>query len=334
MNNSRITYIDNAKAYLIFLVVVGHIMIVLNPTYDKSLLTAGHAMLSTFHMPAFFIIHGMLFNSEKWTRKSFGSYIKTRAYALLIPYLFFEGIGIVWRYIFYHQSFSDGFYHMMTIRCNVGADWFLPSIFLGSVGFWIFVKYSNQMLGIIIVLVSFILPSVMSGNQLMIVLCRGLVAFGFITVGYLGKKIFRDEKVKSLLWILLSFFITAIMAIINLKWFGNDIFAGAIHNPFTLYVGGTCGTIFILGVAQNISLKAMEVIGKHTLIIMGTHQLVIYALTYIWPSFYGGNVFMGILLFLAILIFEIPVIYGLDKYLPFLVGKGRIRRIANIKDED
>lgn len=53
MSNKRLDYIDIAKAYLIFLVIVGHILIVLNPTYSKMIFSAGESWITTFHMPAF-----------------------------------------------------------------------------------------------------------------------------------------------------------------------------------------------------------------------------------------------------------------------------------------
>ena len=321
MSNKRLDYIDIAKAYLIFLVIVGHILIVLNPTYSKMILSAGESWITTFHMPAFFVIHGMLFKKEKWNEKSFLEFIKVRSYSLLIPYLFFECLGIICRFIVYKQSIKDGLYNMVTIRCNVGADWFLIAMFMGCIGFWFVTRYCNHLVGMVMVLLSFSLPLLMSGNQLLIVLSRGCVAFGFIMIGYLGKKIFFDEKVKSLVWILLTFLMTSVIAIVNLKFGGNDIYAGLIQSPLTLYIGGVSGTLFILGIAQNIKIKGSEIVGKHTLSIMGTHQLVIYILSAYISGFYDGNIFMGIIMLVAIILFEIPVVYLLNRYLPFLVGK-------------
>ena len=64
--DKRITYFDVAKVLLIILVVLGHILIILNPRYDKLFFSAIQAFIYTFHMPAFFIIHGTLFNNEKY----------------------------------------------------------------------------------------------------------------------------------------------------------------------------------------------------------------------------------------------------------------------------
>lgn len=54
MSKTRITYFDTAKAYLIVLVVIGHILIVLNPAYDKLYFRVIQEFICVFHMPAFY----------------------------------------------------------------------------------------------------------------------------------------------------------------------------------------------------------------------------------------------------------------------------------------
>ncbi len=321
MSKQRLDYIDIAKAYLIFLVIVGHILIVLNPTYSKLLLSAGESWITSFHMPAFFVIHGILFNEEKWKKKSFWNYLKSRSFSLLVPYLFFETIGIICRLILYKQSIKDGLYNLITVRCNIGADWFLIAMFMGCMVFWFVNRYFNHICSLLMIILSFLIPVIMRENQLLIVLSRGVIAFGFIMIGYYGKKMFLDEKIKTPLWIVGSFLIVTVSAIMNLKVAGNDIYLGVINSPLTLYMGGVSGTVFTLGIAKIIKIKESEIIGKHTLSIMGTHQLVIYTLPVLFPIFNNGNLLLGLLMFLAIVLFEIPVVYLIDKYLWFFVGK-------------
>ena len=92
MSNKRIEYLDVAKGLLIIMVVVGHAMEIINPTHDNYLLK----LIYSFHMPAFFIISGYLFDSAKWNVKGFKSYLVNRINKLLIPCFFFEYLyGIV-----------------------------------------------------------------------------------------------------------------------------------------------------------------------------------------------------------------------------------------------
>lgn len=322
MNNARVAYMDAAKAYLIFLVVLGHILIVLNPGYDKLYFTVIQEFIYAFHMPAFFIIHGALFHNEKWSSAPTIEFVKKRLYSLIVPYLFFEVIGIFWRAIFQRQSFLDGLLHLLTIRCNVGADWFLPAMFMGSLLFLIYVKHPNRVYGIASTAASFILPIFMSGHQLTIVLGRGLMAYGFIMTGNLAKALFLPQNVKRLSWLSGSLFVTAAAAAIGLKFGGNDFYTCTVNNPATLLIGGVSGTILVLGISVILQCKMITYIGNHhTLTIMGTHQLVIYALSALMPRLYGGSMLKGVVLLAAIIVFEIPVVWLLDRYLPFCVGK-------------
>ena len=324
--NERIEYFDVVKALLIILVVSGHVLIIINPGYDKLYFSAIQAFIYTFHMPAFFIIHGILFNNEKYKKICVKDFIAKRIYSLIIPYLFFEVIGIVWKAIFCKQRLSEGLYYLITIRCNVGADWFLIALFLGSLLFLLYVKYPNRVYGIVSAIVCFVLPMFLSGHQLTIVIGRGMLTYGFIMIGNLGKEWFRSEKTKSVLWLSTSLVITAIVAIISLKWAGNDFYTCTVDNPITLVIGGISGTLLILGISRILHCKMLTSIGNHTLTIMGTHQLVIYAMTVLIPTLYGGSIGGGILLLGAIVLFEIPVVLLIDRYLPFFVGKGYHKR--------
>lgn len=320
--NARVAYFDIAKAFLIFLVVVGHIFIVLNPNYDRIYLTIPQAVIYSFHMPAFFIIHGILFNNEKWKAIPTKKFILKRLYTLIVPYVFFEIIGMIWKVAVSNQSLITGIYNMLTIRCNIGADWFLPALFMGSLLFLIYVKHPNRIYGIISVIVSFLLPMIMSGSQLTIVLGRGLLAYGFIMIGNLGKSFFQSEKAKKLLHMIGALLITGFVAQIGLKWYGNDFYSCTIENPLTFVIGGISGTYLILGISRYFNSNLISGLGKHTLIIMGTHQLVIYAMTSFVPNISGGSLLWGVGLLLITLIFEIPVVFIINKYLPFLIGKG------------
>lgn len=321
MLTKRIDYLDTAKAYLIFLVILGHVLIVLNPGYEKSYFSLIQEFIYSFHMIAFFIIHGILFNIKKWKALTIKDFIISRIYGLVIPYFFFEIIGIFCRLIFFKQDIVTGIYNMLSVRCNVGADWFLIAMFFGSLLFIISVKYLNRICEFILTVICLILPMFMAVNQFAIVLGRALLAYAFIMIGYLLKKSFLSEQTSSLLWIVISLIITGIIAIINLKYGGNDFYTCTVHNPILLVVGGISGTTLIIGISHIISHKVFNAIGKHTLTIMGTHQLVIYACTALIPDFYGAGIGNGIILSVVIIVFEIPIVYLIDRYLPFLVGR-------------
>lgn len=317
----RIQYFDQVKAYLIILVILGHVLNVINPGYAKMHFSVIQSFISAFHMPAFFILHGILFDNEKWKKCSVKEFILKRIHTLIIPYFFFEAVGIMWKSMLGSQDVFTGVYNMITIRCNVGADWFLPAMFLGSLLYLIYVKFIDHIWGITSVLVSFILPMFMSSNQILIIVGRSLLAYGFIMIGHAGREFFQSEKTKSVLNIIVALLITGIMAIVSLKWGGNDFYTCIIKNPAVFVIGGISGTCLVVGISRLIQCNSLSRIGQHTLTIMGTHQLFIYAFSGVLVQKIGQNVTLGVILFLIIIVLEIPVVFVVERYLPFFVGR-------------
>lgn len=318
----RVEYVDTAKGYLMLLVVIGHVLIVLNPEYGKLYYTAPQAFIYTFHMPAFFIIHGILFDVEKWQERSTKEFFVRRFQTLMIPYCFFELIGMLWRIAFFGQSLWTGLYNLVTVRCNVGADWFLPAMFLGGLLFMVYVRHPSRTYGVVSAALCFLLPMGMSGHQVLIVIGRGLLAYAFIMSGHLLRALFLSEKTKSSLWIALSFAVTAGVAVYGLKFGGNDFYPCLVQNPVTFFIGGVSGTVLIIGLSRILQCKMItDYIGNHTLLIMGTHQLAIYAMTALLPALTGGTIIHGLLLLMAILVFEIPMVWFIDSRICFLTGR-------------
>lgn len=318
----RVKYIDTAKGYLMILVVIGHVLIVLNPDYDKIYFTAPQAFIYTFHMPAFFLLHGIVFNMDKWREQSLKLFVLRKLQTLMIPYCFFEVLGIIWRKLFFNQSLVTGLYNMVTMRCNVGADWFLPAMFLGSLLLWIYVKNPNRIYAIVTTVASFLFPMFMNGNQFRIVLGRGLLAYAFIMCGCIFKSLFLNDKVKSVVWFTVSLMVTAIVAVFGLRYGGNDFYSCTVQNPLALWIGGMSGSVLIIGISRILHCKMITyIIGNHTLLIMGTHQLAIYAMTALVPALTGGTVIYGMLLLLGIAVFEMPVVWFIDRYLGIFIGK-------------
>lgn len=204
---------------------IGAYLIVLNPGYDRLYLTVTEAFISVFHMPAFFIIHGIIFNTEKWKHQSVKKFVIRKVQTLLVPYVFFEIVGIIWMRVFTKQPLLKGLYNLVTLRCNIGADWFLPAMFLGSLLFLIYVKHPNLVYGILSTVICFVLPMTMREHQFLVVIGRGMLAYGFIMIGSLLKPLFQSEKCQSSLWLIISLFVTVGVAISGLKWVGNDFYS-------------------------------------------------------------------------------------------------------------
>lgn len=87
----RIIYIDYAKAFAIFLVVLGH---------TGGLNTTLRNVVYSFHLPLFFILSGMVFNEKKY-EIDYMDFIVSKIKTLLIPYLKYSIYILVFYFFVY-----------------------------------------------------------------------------------------------------------------------------------------------------------------------------------------------------------------------------------------
>ena len=320
----RIEYLDTARAYLILMVVLGHVLIVLNPHYDRLLLTAAQEFMSSFYMSGFFIIHGILLsNKSSINVPPWKTVLTARVRTMLVPYLFFEIVGLIFRWVLYGQPLPTGFYNLVTVRCNVGADWFLPALFMGNLLYTFWGMRQKSVVQAVSVCAGITLAMLLPGGQAGTILGRGLLAYSFITLGGLARGLFLWDKLVGLVPGAVSLTVTALCGIINLKWGGNDFYSCTVGNPLTLLLAGISGTCLVLFIARRFSCGLLRKAGAQTLIIMGTHQLVIYAMTAWFSAMRGGSILWGLVLLTSILVFEGPVVYILNRFFPLLLGRKR-----------
>lgn len=116
----RLIYIDTTRAILITLVVIGHVLNYANPQYNIIPYTLAQEFINAFHMPAFFLLSGLLTGGEKWRSRPAGAYFVHKAKTLLIPYLFFECLAILYKHFALHSvSLAEGLRLMLTaLQCR------------------------------------------------------------------------------------------------------------------------------------------------------------------------------------------------------------------------
>lgn len=88
--SKRDPWLDNAKFWLVALVVVGH-SLVLAPVSDLRAHT--YDFVYTFHMPAFVLVSGYLSRRFRWTKRHLVALVTT----LLVPYMIFELVISLYR---------------------------------------------------------------------------------------------------------------------------------------------------------------------------------------------------------------------------------------------
>lgn len=315
----RIEHIDAAKGILMLLVVVGHILNYANQDYDIIPYVMLQEFISSFHMPAFFVLSGMLTNIQKWRNRSFGEYLTRKIKTLIVPYFFFESIAILYKHFALDSvQLKVAIINSLILKPNIGADWFLPALFMAMMFFAIYIKFPKKSIWIAVsILLPFAIMLIPRGYPWSI-LIRALLAFEFLLVGNLLKDVLSTLNLK---WAILSFVLTAVSAALNLKFsIGTDFFNGVLKSPLICVMSGICGTYFVLYISKKLDFKILSFIGNNTLTIMGTHQLVLYTI----PA-YSNFVWIS-LTFLLIIIVEAILIVLFNRFVPFFVGKRFVPR--------
>ena len=299
--SNRIEWIDVARGILINLVVLGH---ALAETSYQSKFYRGYILLfrviSVFHMPAFFIMSGMLFNARKWDNKSlFLQYVKNKAASLMLPFILFEGFATVLLvYVLKLKTIEQAVIDTLTIKCNLGADWFLPTLFISSFIFFIIMKIDNRaMKTIISALVIYLVTLFDSGNHLLVVIGRCLIALGFMLIG----SVFREYLTYS--------YKTTVLIVFLMLTLGVAVFNGPVSmygiemsNPVLYVLGALLGSIIIFNISQRITSQLLIRSGRDSLITMGTHQHIIYCVRYWGMSILG--IIPTILLYFCMIIYS------------------------------
>lgn len=127
-NGKRITYLDMVRGIAIFLVVAGHSGLI-GPEWN--------IWLSTFHLPAFFFVSGMLMQVKKEDRQGFVKTLKHKIIGIMVPYFWFSFGSLlvdllqVLRGSFTFDIMKAHFIQTITLQ-GYSVLWFLPVLFLAE----------------------------------------------------------------------------------------------------------------------------------------------------------------------------------------------------------
>lgn len=272
MIRGRIESIDIAKGLLISLVVVGHILNTEYPiaSYIKS-------FIYVFHVPAFFVITGILTDVQKVLLEKPTRFIWRKFKSLIFPYILLEILAATMQMIVLGREYlnvTGAVSNILLIYCNAGATWFLPTLFMANVLEYVYLKLRNEckVLSHIVLLLSCIIPFCVPKTHLFIVLSRSILGFLFIVAGTdVVRKIYKhfEKDGSQKKWIIaLSVCIVAIIAAWNGK-VGMNLCE--YNNPFLYLIGAISGSVFIILVSQLMHCTFLRLLGKYSLVIMGTH---------------------------------------------------------------
>ena len=200
----RLDHLDMAKGIGIFFVALGHM---------EDIATGTRVWISSFHMPLFFIISGILMAVKDDPSKDLKESVMKRFRGTIIPYLWFSlsyfiidigNLNVVHNidlHTFIEDTIDSAIFYGMSVL------WFLPAIFLASAGFlFLKKKFRDRTVApaiFVIAIVSYVIKLqfaklyaanedsflVTSLIKVVYIVLRAAVAQSFIGSGYYVKKL-------------------------------------------------------------------------------------------------------------------------------------------------
>lgn len=316
----RLDYISICRAILIVMVTIIHVQ-------TQQSFALPRNWINVFVMPAFFLISGLLFDNEKWKKKTIREFVSRKFKTLIVPYIFFEFLSGTIKMIAYGTdriNLNGIIYNTITMNCNAGADWFLPTLFVSELMFFLLTKYLNKYIKLAVALLGVFFLFFLPSSHYLLVLVRMYIAYIFIYVGNISKKVFTAERglAQDITLIVITFLITVAATATNGL---ISIWSLKLGNPIIFLIAGIAGSYMIVRVSRIIHSSKLSYIGDHSLSIMGTHQII----SDILFPFFGIELvspFPSLRAFIAIILFELPLVPLMDKYVPFLIGKTKPNR--------
>lgn len=302
----RLNFLDYAKAVGIIGVIFGHVF-----GFNNVI----SIWFFSFHVPLFFIVSGILVSKNNMSVKQiFLKNIKV----LIIPYIWFSIPFIIYEIYKSGTSVIGATILKLISGYGIGALWFLPTLFISLTLFRSLLNRLNKYLIYIISTVIFILPFLVSTNNIFAeVLLRSCTALGFITFGYFISQWIKTADIE-LHTAILFLVINVIATIFN---GAVDLYDLNYGNPLLYTIQGITGTLAIISLFKSIKLKndkLLSYIGVNTLSIMATHQILLIIINQVISN--------NTIVFILTLVVEIPIVYLINNYTPWVLGKFKRKR--------
>ena len=332
----RYQWIDVYKGIAIFLVVLGHLEIP-QGLYDYIFL---------FHMYAFFFIAGVTFKVKE--NQTFGVFVLENMKRLYIPYLFFAfawDITNMVTQLFIEHTFDFSPLALLknvasvligggpfSSNASIGPAWFLLALLVVRIVCWLIIRFTRNNLWAFGALSSvlFVLGYVFQGKGFLpFKIFSTLTVFLFVFIGYLLKSVFPALQKRSPLILLGGaagcfglVFVATLFADKTVTLVANSF----PTNPAATLLGGFAGCFGLVFLALLLTRvpklsDALAFYGVNSLIVMGIHSEINFALRFLFHLISLGQIYRVILIFLLTLILSVPICIILSKYFPVLVGK-------------
>ncbi len=348
---NRVSYIDTAKAIGIFLVFYGHIVerfavLGSEPAFIQ------YKFIFSFHMPCFFIIAGFFFR-KRYTSKS--REFRLLFYKRLVPVGLFGVITIPIWLLYYYLIWGNIDFSIISEKALPylkghpelnQITWFLICLFVVEmIALFLLPKIKSSRMGILTAIVFlgiglYLTKDFVQTEELFGIykntwfVHEALVAFGLYALGF-----FTFETLKILLQQKFWFRFLLALGFLGITWLTFDL-----NSPYETFVvvmkeswhgyslwfliTAIAGTLTLLFFASIIPRnKPMDFVGRNTLILLGLNGLFhsfvnlhictkVEDINSIWVI-----TIVSVSVSVLSILFCVPLIWSLNKYVPQLVGK-------------
>lgn len=314
-------FLDVTRFIGIYLVIFAHFMF----SYHYSFISG---YIFSFHMPLFFIVSGILHRDVAFSKQALWRIV----YALLIPYLLYNLIGLLYLYFFSNRSVEFLLNRVISTLLGenpiTGASWFLLALFWSK--FWSLFLHSKKamivfsLICIAIVLLYDNLQWKFAHNNLLM-LRTALASFPFFTIGYLIQDFIR-LKIKNRYILILALLFGLLHLVFWYSWGSLSMGEMKYHNLLVIYPTATFGSLALLYVSRllvsYLSCPFVKDISRGTMIIVGLHFFVIYEvlvdytfkvmpLRYI--ALWSIVILLGFYVIIKLTYNRLPILYGKKK---------------------
>lgn len=340
MTKTRITYIDMAKGIGILLVLIGH-----SEFPSAGLIT----WISSFHMPLFFILSGMLFSHNNTCKKDGKTFFCKKATSILLPYGIFSILSIIASAILDADLFPEYLWEALIQTVSfrgIAVLWFLPVLFFAESGFFFISKKLSEKNRIYTTLLIFAFSILLNewyhrycpvADNYAALFVRYLlenfihvgIAMTFLAIGYYLHAPFTAQKLTQGQYLILGAGFFVLNQILGFKNGGVDLNQLVFHNYILYYLAALSGSMFVICLCNFLpDFMPLRYLGKNSLILMATHMNC----RFFGASFLVADFFLKLLpqagitgyyfvVAICMTILELIAITVINRYFPFLIGK-------------
>ena len=263
----RIEYIDLAKGICMIMVIILHIGGI---GIERDIYIEAFWL---FMLPLFFILSGYFFSASS----GFKSFVWKKTKTLLFPYLIFSFPVFLYNILYYYSHTFSWEYVLQNSSIHNHPLWFVFSLYLMSICFYLLYTYINKynVLIIIIIILSF-LGVYLRRFNIDIKYTNSLEYMVYFYIGYYWR-IKGDESIIQNRTVNLAIII--IFFCIAIPYQLNDYFRELTLMTPLYFVGAFTGSFIMIQFCRKIrSIHLINFIGRNSLICLCVHMYILFVL--------------------------------------------------------